>query len=260
MSSEFRNKVRYRALVAYDGTAYVGWQAQPNGPSIQSAIEEALFLVTGERTRVMGSGRTDSGVHAVGQVAHFDLVRPIPPSGLTKALNSRLPGDIRILNVRKTRADFDCRRHAVGKEYRYFIWNAPIMPPHRRLYCAHVPQPLNVEAMLAAARLLVGAHDFSAFTANSGQVIESKVREVSSVKITRRGKEIVIIVQGAGFLYRMVRSIAGFLIRVGEGSLMPEDTTRILGSRIRTATVPTAPACGLFLWKVRYASAKVPRR
>ncbi len=262
MTSEFakEQRQRYRIVVAYDGTSYVGWQAQPNGPSIQSAIEKALQEVTGEKTRVMGSGRTDSGVHAVGQAAHFDLSRRLPPGGLVKALNSHLRDDIRILKADMVRSDFDARRDAHGKEYRYFIWNAPIMPPQKRLYYAHAPQPLNMDAMRKAASMLVGKHDFSAFTANPGRVIDCKVREITELKIGRRGREIVIVARGGGFLYRMVRSIAGFLIRVGEGAIKPEDTMRILRSGVRTALVPTAPARGLFLWKVWYSSDKVSTR
>lgn len=245
---------RYRIVVSYDGTAYAGWQIQPNGVTIQEKLEAALHQLTGETIKVHGSGRTDQGVHARKQVAHFDLQKRFPVRSLPRAMNSILPPDIRVMNAARAHAAFDARRHATGKEYRYFIWNAEIMPPVHRLYKARIRNPLDVAAMRAAAALLEGKHDFAAFTANSDREMETTVRELYDLKITRRGHEIIIRARGSGFLYKMVRSLAGYLIRVGEGAATPAETRAILHSRTRTAHVPTARACGLFLWNVWYGS------
>ena len=243
---------RYKIVVSYDGTAYAGWQVQPNDVTIQAKLEAALNQLTSEKPKVHGSGRTDQGVHARHQVAHFDLHRPFPVRSFPRALNSNLPGDIRVLRAAKADPAFDARRHAVGKEYRYYIWNGEILPPFHRHYRSHVKNRLQVGAMRQAAALLVGRHDFAAFTANSSREIETTVREIYELSVAQRGFEITIRVRGSGFLYKMVRSLAGFLIRVGEGAVPPADAKAILHSRVRTARVPTAPPQGLFLWNVSY--------
>jgi tRNA pseudouridine38-40 synthase len=243
---------RYKIGVAYDGTAYAGWQVQPNGVTIQEKLEAVLLKLTGEKRKIHGSGRTDQGVHARKQVAHFDLHRPFPVKSLPLAFNSLLPPDIRVISAARTNPKFDARRHATSKEYRYFIWNAEIMPPVHRLYKAHVKNPLDVTAMKEAAALLAGRHDFAAFTASSKREIETTVREIYDLTVARRGCEIVIRARGSGFLYKMVRSLAGFLIRVGEGAVPAGEARAILESRIRTAHVPTARPQGLFLWNVSY--------
>ena len=243
---------RYRITVAYDGTAYGGWQIQPNAPTVQAAIEGRLKTLAGADVKIHGSGRTDQGVHARGQVAHFDLERPLPPAALTKGLNALLPPDIRVLSARRAAPAFHARRSARSKEYRYFIWNDAILPPHARLYHAHVRPRLDVAAMNAAAGHLIGRHDFAAFTANPNRVVESPVRTLARLRVTRRGRAIVVVAAGDGFLYKMVRSLCGLLIRVGEGALRPDAAREILASRVRTARVPTAPPEGLFLWRVSY--------
>lgn len=243
---------RYRIDVSYDGTDYAGWQVQPNGITVQQRLEEALQTLTGEATKVHGSGRTDQGVHARGQVAHFDLSKPAPIEKLLRGLNSILPADVRVQRVRRVAKTFHARRSAVGKEYRYFIWNAKLMPPFARRYNTHVHAPLDVDAMRAAAARLVGRHDFAAFTANPNRHVESTVRDLTVLRVTRRGAQITIVARANGFLYRMVRSLAGFLIRVGEGAVPPEQAGHILAEQVRTARVPTAPPQGLFLWNVRY--------
>ena len=243
---------RYRIQVAYDGTSYLGWQVQPHGTTVQACLEAAIRQLTGETVKLHGSGRTDQGVHARGQVAHFDLEKDWTPGALHKALNSLLPPDIRILQAAKAAADFHARRSVVEKEYRYFIWNGAIMPPFYRSYKAHVRAPLNIHAMRAGAAHMVGRHDFAAFTANPHREVESTVREVTALQVRKHGSDLVIAVRGEGFLYRMARSIAGLLIRVGEGGVPPTEVQAILASRLRTARVPTAPACGLFLWNVKY--------
>ncbi len=199
-----------------------------------------------------GSGRTDQGVHARAQVAHVDIARRLTPISIQRALNSRLPADIRISRVDLVDPEFHARCSASSKEYRYFAWNDEVLPPAERLYHAHVRRPLDPEAMQAAAVLLVGEHDFAAFTANANRVVESTVRTIYHLKVRRRGRQVVIMASGNGFLYKMVRSLAGCLIKVGEGRETVEGVGEILASRTRTARVPTASPQGLFLWQVKY--------
>ena len=243
---------RYAITVAYDGSNYTGWQVQPAHVTVQQRIEEVLHSLTGETIKVHGSGRTDQGVHAAGQVAHFDLSSRWRPDVLLKGLNALLPQDIRVKRVKRVAAQFHARRGAVKKEYRYFIWNADIMDPSHRLYATHVRKPLDIRAMHAAAQALVGRHDFAAFTANPNRVVESTVREVMYIKIKKTGPSICVSVASGGFLYKMVRSLCGLLIRVGEGAVPPGEAKAILASGVRTARVPTAPPEGLFLWRVWY--------
>jgi tRNA pseudouridine38-40 synthase len=244
--------MRYRITVAYDGTAYGGWQVQPKTMTVQERIEETLERLAGTRPKVHGSGRTDQGVHALGQVAHFELDRPFAPASLHRGLNALLPADIRVTACSEADPGFHARRSAVWKEYRYFIWNGPVLPPYLRLYRAHVPRPLEASLMREAASHLVGRHDFAALTANPNREVESTVREISRLNVRKTGPEIVIVVRGEGFLYKMVRSIAGILIRIGEGAMPAGEMALIRDSRIRTARVPTAPPQGLFLWRVGY--------
>jgi tRNA pseudouridine38-40 synthase len=239
--------------VAYDGTAYSGWQVQPHHPSVQQTIEESLRGIVGHAVKIHGSGRTDQGVHARGQVAHTDLACRMSAESVCRALNARLPHDIRILKVSLARQDFHARRSAAGKEYRYFVWNDATVLPDKRLYAAHVYRPLDVTAMRKAAALFVGRHDFASFTANPQREVESTVRTIFAFTVSKRGKEIVFRVSGEGFLYKQVRSMVGFLLRVGEGAEPPEAVRELLASCApRKARVPSAAAQGLFLWRVWY--------
>jgi len=238
-------------VVAYDGTNYVGWQIQPNGVTIQEKLQKAIHKITTEHVTVHGSGRTDQGVHARGQVAHFDLESNFPAKALRKALNSVLPEDIRIFKAQRAKPEFHARKDVKIKEYRYFIWNSEIIPPELRQHRLHVRPKLNIAAMREAAALLDGEHDFVSFAANPRRIVESTVRHLS-LKITKHGAEVVIIARSSGFLYKMVRSLAGFLIRVGEGAVSSNEVNAIISSRTRTARVPTALAKGLFLWNVIY--------
>ncbi len=238
--------------VGYDGTAYVGWQIQPNGITVQEVLEQRLAGIVRHEVTLHGSGRTDQGVHARGQVAHVDVRTRMGAVELRRAMNSRLPADVRIMGMKPVNSEFHARRSAVSKEYRYFIWNDEVVPPHERLYTAHVRKALDVEAMQRAADLLVGELDFAAFTANANRVVESTVRTVFSMKVTQRGRKVTISAVGSGFLYKMVRSLAGWLIRVGQGAVAVEETLDVLSSTERTARVPTAHGHGLFLWKVTY--------
>lgn len=242
---------RHRLDVAYDGTAYAGWQIQPGRPTVQEALEQALARLQGARPKVHGSGRTDQGVHARAQVAHVDLCRIWTPLSLRRALNGLLPADIRIIKTRRAAATFHARHSVVAKEYRYLIWNDEVLPPHLRLTHTHIRRPLSLEAMVAVALALSGRHDFTAFSANPSRPVPDPVRTLS-LRVTRKGCAITIRAVCEGFLYKMVRSLAGFLIAAGEGRYGPEDARRFLVSRQRTAHVETAPPHGLFLWRVRY--------
>lgn len=243
---------RYAFTLSYDGTHYAGWQIQPNGITIQEKLEAAAATLTGAQVTMHGSGRTDRGVHARGQVAHADLAVRMTPRKLTRAMNALLPADIRIRRTVRVDAGFHARKSAVAKEYRYFIWNHPIVPPHVRLYRTPVHDRLNCDLMSRAAEQLAGTHDFASFTANPNRFVEGTVRRVDQLSVRRHGHEICFIVRGEGFLYKMVRSLAGWLIRVGTGAVPAEMTAEVLASRERTARVPTAAAQGLFLWKVFY--------
>ena len=244
---------RFRIDVSYDGTAYAGWQVQPNVTTVQHLLEKAIKKITSEKTKVHGSGRTDQGVHARKQVAHFDLKKAISSvSSFKNGLNAVLPADIRILKVMNVASDFHARRSVSAKEYRYFIWNSNVMPPFLRNYRVRVRKKLDVEAMRIAAGLIAGRHDFTAFSANPGREVENPVRALYDLRVIKRGKEIIIIAKAEGFLYKMVRSIVGFLIRVGDGSVPPAEANSLLSSGKRTAHVPTARPQGLFLWNVWY--------
>jgi tRNA pseudouridine38-40 synthase len=249
---------RYRMTLAYDGTAYAGWQVQPGNVTIQGEVERSLHEVTGESPRVHCSGRTDSGVHARAQVAHFDLDRPAAQRRLLHALNAILADDIRIRALAPCAPDFDARRGATGKQYRYFIYDGPVLPPFVRRYRLHCRRRLDSDAMREAAALLVGRHDFAAFAANPNRDVPSTVRTITTLDVRRHGHELTIRAEGDGFLYKMVRSLAGFLVRVGQAELPPAAATAILTSRERTARVPSAPPQGLFLWEVYYPPTRAP--
>ena len=248
--------MRYRIEVSYDGTDFSGWQRQTGMRTVQEELETALLPLSpgGAPVVVNGSGRTDAGVHARAQVAHFDLEREIAPNSLRRALNDRLPPDVRVIRARPADPDFDARRSAHAKEYRYFVWNAETENPLRRRYSAHVSRAIDTDAMRAAAARFVGEKDFAAFCANPQRPVESTVRRVFWVEVEGRAPEISIRVAGNGFLYKMVRSIAGFLIAVGTGKEKPEAVTEVLESKTRTARVESAPARGLVLWQVWYGA------
>ena len=244
---------KYRVVIAYDGTGYSGWQFQSNAVGIQQVVEESLAWLEGAPVRVFGSSRTDAGVHARGFVAHFRLTKPIPPKNLVRAMNARLPDAIRVMRASYARDSFDARLSAKGKEYRYQLYQADILPPHLAPYWTFCHRPLDLEAMRKAAAHFVGRHDFVAFAANPNRELESTVRRIFSFEIRRTGPRYVFVVRGDGFLYKQVRSMVGFLIAVGKGREAPSAVRSLLrGKTPRTARVETAPARGLFLWKVFY--------
>lgn len=243
----------FKLTIAYDGTNYSGWQVQPGKTTIQGEIEAAIEATTSQKVKLHGSGRTDRGVHAAGQVAHFDIETRMTPRSMLFALNSRLPTDIRILSATRAKNDFHARRTAHSKEYRYVIFNGEILPPCERLYAVQVHRPLDMELMRKGAERFVGEHDFCAFMANPQRIVESTVREITSFTISKRGAFITFRVRGNGFLYKQVRSMVGMLIRVGHGQEKPERITELLDCKAeRTARVPSAPPQGLTLWKVWY--------
>ncbi len=247
---------RYRATISYDGTDFSGWQTQTGRRTVQSTLEEALLPLSpgGAPVQVFGSGRTDAGVHARAQVAHFDLGRELPPESLCRAVNDKLPPDVRVLDAVPAAPDFDARRSAHAKEYRYFVWNAENENPLLRRYRTRVSRRLDLSAMRAAAAHFVGEHDFAAFCANPQRPVESTVRTVFWVEVEGEAPDVVIRVAGNGFLYKMVRSISGFLLSVGIGKEKPEAVAEVLESRVRTARVESAPARGLCLWQVWYGA------
>ncbi len=243
--------MRIALVIEYDGTNYCGWQVQKNGVSVQQKLEEALESALGTQTAVHGSGRTDAGVHALGQVAHFEAQTDIPADKFFYVLNGLLPDDIRILRSYQAPDDFHARFCAKGKHYRYVIHNARAKGAVNRLYSMFVPVPLDVERMKGAARYMQGTHDFSAFCA-AGTDIKGTIRTVDEVRLVRDGEYIYVDVRGSGFLYNMVRIMAGTLIAVGKGKMQPEQVKEALDQKDRTLAGATAQAQGLFLVEVYY--------
>lgn len=242
---------RVMLTVAYDGTAYHGWQIQPNGETIESILNRCLSETLGEKIEVIGASRTDSGVHAMGNIAVFDTDSPIPADKISYALNQRLPEDIKIQKSEEVASDFHPRHCESRKTYEYRIYCAPFPMPVKRLYAHYTYIPMDVERMRRGASYLVGKHDFKSFCSAEAQV-ETTVRQVDSVEVVQEGQEIVIRVAGRGFLYNMVRIIAGTLMEVGRGHLAPEEVKTILEAKDRQAAGPTAPACGLTLVKYEF--------
>ena len=256
---------RYRLTVAYDGTNYHGWQEQSSGITIESVLNEALSRVLGEEIHVIGASRTDAGVHAYGNVAVFDSETRIPGDKISYAVNPYLPEDVRIMESREADPDFHPRYTDSLKTYAYHIRNERIPCPTARLYACQVPVPLDVEAMQEAGKYIEGTHDFASFCASGAQV-KTTVRTVREVHVYREqsaagsGEEIVIRVTGEGFLYNMVRIIAGTLIKVGKGVYPPEQVSRIIEARDRSKAGDTAPARGLFLVKIEYKEDQIECR
>ncbi len=244
---------RYKMTISYDGTNYNGWQVQPQLKTVQGDIERLIADMTEQKhVRVDSSGRTDTGVHARAQVAHFDLPKKIDAKYFMRGLNAQLDRDIRVTSLQPVPDDFHARFSAKGKEYRYFIYNGLIVPPTKRLYRLQEGRRLDVDRMRAAAALLVGEHDFEPFAANRKVPIKDTVRTIHSFYVRKHGADITLEVQGNGFLYKMVRGLAGILIDVGIGRREPEFIHEIFAHGKRTAAVPTARPEGLFLWKVFY--------
>jgi tRNA pseudouridine38-40 synthase len=241
-----------KLTITYDGTAYGGWQRQPNAVTVQELLEKALTKIAGKRVVVHGSGRTDAGVHARRQVASCSLNTRHSPAIIRRALNAQLPKDIRVQRVREVDDGFHARFSARGKEYRYQVDCGAVADPFLLRYAWHHPRPLNVVAMRRAARLLKGRHDFAALSANPLRAVKNTVRTISKLTVGKRGDLLTVSVCADGFLYKMVRSIVGALVKVGEGKLTAEQLKELVKMKKRTALIETAPAHGLFLWRVLY--------
>ena len=242
---------RIRTIIAYDGTDYVGWQTQPNGIAVQEVIEQAILEVTGAQSSLQGSGRTDSGVHARAQVAHFDTGARMAADKFAIALNTHLPADIRVLYSEEVSPDFHARFSAKEKQYRYFVQTGPHADVFARKYALHAYMPLDLDLMNEAAALVVGTHDFSAFM-STGREVETAVRTLSLSRWEKQGKFLVYTVQGNGFLYNMVRILVGTMVGMGNGRIPKDSMEKALASLSRKDAGPTAPPHGLVLWRVKY--------
>lgn len=245
---------RIRLTVAYDGTDYHGWQVQPGQETVQGWLSRIASGIEGAAVDVQGSGRTDAGVHAVGQVAALSIKNPIPVPNLMRAMNRLLPAAIRIVDALEVDPHFHPRFDAWRKTYQYRIWRGEVCPPMRRLYVCHHPYPLDEAAMQACATLIEGEHDFSAFAAadEKDELGHSKVRRIFSSRYHREGDELVYEVCGNGFLKHMVRFLAGTLLEAGKANLTSDDILARLQPGFDGKAGPAMPACGLCLMKVEY--------
>ena len=245
-----------KLLLAYDGTEFAGRQVQPGAPTIQGTLASAIGRVTGENVLPQGSGRTDTGVHALGQVASFVSASPIPADNLVNALNDVLPAAIRVLEAAEMPPEFHARKSARAKTYHYRMHRAAICPPFVARYVWHYPYPLDEAGMQEVAAAIVGQHDFTSFAAvdpergREGEV--SNVREIFSSNWRRQSDELIYTIRGSGFLHHMVRNLVGTFLLVGKGTIKPCDLPRILAARARAAAGATAPASGLHLVSVEY--------
>jgi tRNA pseudouridine38-40 synthase len=247
--------LKFKLTIAYDGTSYQGWQTQKIGVGVQQIIEKALAKLFRGKPLLHSSSRTDTGVHAIGMIAHFEVPADqckMPARKLALALNAWLPNDIRILSATAARKDFHARFDATGKQYRYFVWNHTAMNPLIRKTAWHVSRALDLTAMRSAARLFLGKRDFQSFAANPGYTKESTVRTLTRCDIKRNGPLLTFTIEGDGFLYKMCRGIVGTLVQVGLGKFQAEEIERILSKKDRRVAGMTAPAHGLVLWKVFY--------
>ena len=249
------NPVKLKLVIAYDGSNYAGWQLQKTGVGVQQKIEEALVKLFPSVQRIHSSSRTDTGVHALGMVAHVEIPTAefkMPVAKVALALNAFLPEDIRILSATRCRQAFHARFDASGKQYRYFVWNHTAMNPLLRQTAWQVPQQLNFKLMKAAAQLFIGKHDFKSFAATRNYEMESTVRTLTRCNIKRSGRLLTFIIEGDGFLYKMCRGIVGTLVQAARGKFTLKELKLMLAARDRRAAGMTAPAHGLVLWKVFY--------
>lgn len=245
------NKRNIKLTLEYDGTNYCGWQKQPNAPTVEEALEKAIRKITGENANIVGSGRTDSKVHAFGQVANFHTLSNIPGEKFALALNGALPKDIVIRESEEKELDFHSRYWAVGKEYTYIIYNDKMRSPIRRNYSYFVNYDLDIEAMKCALNCFGGTHDFAAFMATGSSVLGT-TRTITGAQLVENENLIEITIRGTGFLYNMVRIIVGTLVDIGIGKIDKNQVEKIINSKDRNMAGHTAPAEGLYLSKVFY--------
>lgn len=243
--------MRIKLCLSYDGTDFCGWQRQRNGVSVQQTVEDAVYNLTGEKVTVTASGRTDAGVHAKGQVAHFDTNANIPPEKFYKALNTFLPNGVKALSSEKASDNFNARKNAKRKTYEYSLYLSDTELPLKERYGTRVYGNIDIEKMRSAARLIEGEHDFKAFSATGGSV-KTTVRTVYGITVAKSGEDIKITVCGSGFLYNMVRIIAGALVKAGKGEISESDILKALETGNRELLGETLPAKGLCLLKVEY--------
>jgi tRNA pseudouridine38-40 synthase len=246
----------HKLTIAYRGTDFAGWQIQLSRRTVQQCVEEAVAKLWGEKISVQGSGRTDTGVHAHGQVASFNARRLHNATVLLRALNANLPRDVRVVKCRLVSPAFHARFDAKGKSYRYLIWNHIVQDPFTLDTHYHMPRDLDLASMRKAARMLVGKHDFASFTSNPGYERETTIRTMKRATVVRDGHALVFHFAADGFLYRMVRNLVGALVKVGKGKITVTEFARIFRECRRSAAPETAPACGLCLMNVRYGAAK----
>ena len=245
-------RINIKLTIQYDGTHYAGWQFQKNARSVHEVIQSALKKITGEKVALIGSGRTDAGAHAEAQIANFKTRSKIPLKNIQMALNSSLPKDIVISHIEEAAAKFNAQHCAKSKLYRYTIANDNFVDPFIRRYAAKCFYRLDIGAMRRAARPLLGRHDFNAFRATDGDSEKDSVRIIKKIKIEKSGKLVYIYVEANGFLYNMVRNIAGTLVEAGRGKIPAEYVKEILAKRKRRYCGPKMPAKGLCLVKVSY--------
>jgi len=244
-------KRNIKLIIAYDGTAYRGWQVQAAGETVQGTIEKALGRILGRSTRIVGSGRTDAGVHADGQAANFILEKNLSCPKLLRALNALLPHDIRVLRAAEAAPEFHARKWALSKEYVYRIYNRKILPPGLRYTYYHETIPLDRQAMAAAAEAFLGTHDFTTFC-SAGTSVKNRIRSVTLSRLTLKGARIHYRIRANGFLWHMVRNIVGTLLDVGKGVIGPDEIAALFEKKDRRAAGPTVPPQGLTLAKVYY--------
>lgn len=242
---------KLKLTLEYEGTEFVGWQVQAAGRTVQAVVERALARLLGHEVRVVGSGRTDSGVHALGQVASFHTPRELPREAYLKGLNGLLPSDVAVVEVEEVPPGFCARRSASKKRYLYRISNRPVRSPLRRRTHWELFRPLDLPAMKEAAARFVGEHDFASFRAANCQA-PTTVRRIFRLEVEARGDEILLIFEATAFLKHMVRNIAGTLVEVGQGKRRPEEMSELLAARDRRLAGETAPAHGLVLERVWY--------
>jgi len=243
--------IKYKLTIQYLGTRYSGWQIQSNKRTIQGTIKDALLQLTGETVSVVGAGRTDAGVHALGQIAHIRLEKELEPARLRRALNGILPWDIRMVSVQAARPDFHAQKSAIRKRYLYRIYNGPVLSPFLSGCVHQVIPPLKLEAMAEAAGMIVGRHDFRGFAA-AASTVRDHHRTVLASRLINKGRHVRYVIEADGFLHHMVRNIMGTLLQIGTGKRNASDMIRILESRDRRNAGPTAPPQGLYLVKVWY--------
>jgi tRNA pseudouridine38-40 synthase len=244
---------RLKLTIVYDGRPFSGWQSQPNENGIQDHLKRAFGQIVSAPVKLHGAGRTDSGVHALGQVAHVEVPRrKMNPSTWIAAVNARLPSEIRVIRCRLASAQFHAQYSAIGKVYRYRIWNDPIFHPLEVGRSWHVPQPLDLGSLRAASDRLTGTHDFASFAANRGKAPVTTTRTIHQIRIRHRKKLVVLEFDGNGFLYRMVRMLTGAIVRVASRRADCSWIDQLLKDPGKTKTNCTAPAGGLYLVKVKY--------